>query len=578
VNETRRVYARATSLSELTLEDGLAFVKQYHSQGIAVPGKNAKAYGLVHDGELLAVAIFCNPRTSGMQRKYTSELLRMAFKAGVRIPGGASKLIRNFLTVSNTHALFTYQATDGEATDVYALAGGVLKGSSKPTKQILVKDGLTHETAANNHRDWFSLELATRRGPDALIGTDFGEVLDDSGKRKSNIRLFIEDCGYHLETVAGDRVYEWQNPDRTFYVYKLTTDENDSYYIGRSSVLKAGVTAKECENDGYLGSGGDKLKVWRAALTPDQIHKDILGIYPTWEKVLQAEKKFIGDSYLTDPNCLNMVTGGHWSGFGAFQPTYLKKLCSIHGETTHRGEKCAKCTGEVGVSYSVCPIHGETAHRANKCMNCLGAQAFELAICEVHGESKHANGVCKSCAAEKSVTTKQCPIHGEVKHIGDKCYSCRAQNVTTDVCSIHGETLFRHGHCGRCVASDAITTKSCPIHGDATFNGGKCTACQVDKTYGLKECAVHGLTKHQGSVCNSCLMNSNYKLQVCPIHGETKFKGDKCHRCSLSSAYFQADCPKHGVGAFTKTGGCRRCKREANKAQADIRNSSEGEV
>jgi hypothetical protein len=516
VNEVRRIHARGTSFSEISLEAGLEFVRLHHSQGVAVPGKNAKAYALKLDDEVLSVAIFCNPRTSGMQKRYTTELFRLAFKGELRIPGGASKLIRNFLKVSNTHALFTYQDTAGEATDVYAHAGGVLKGKSNPTKQVLVKDGLTRAQAENNHSDWFSLELASRLGPDALIGTSLGEVIDENGKRKNNLRLFVEHCGYHLETIPGDRIYEWQNADRTFYVYKLTTAANSSYYIGRRSVLRAGVKAQECATDGYLGSGGEKLKLWRSELAVEQIHKEILGVYPTWEKVLQAEAKFIGDSYLTDPDCLNMVAGGHWSGFGAFQPNYLKKLCAIHGETTHKGDKCARCI------------------------------------------------------SEGSMSVRLCPIHGEVKHIGEKCYSCRSQNITTDDCAIHGATTFRHGHCGRCLAVGAISLKTCPIHGETTFNGTKCTACQSEKTYVLKECATHGLTKHQGNVCNSCLMNSNYTLQECAVHGETKFKGGKCHRCALSSAYYQAECPKHGLGAFTKTNGCRRCKREQNKAKADI--------
>lgn len=516
MNEVRRIYARSTAFSAIELEDSLRFTEQYHSQGLAKPGKNAKAFGLKLDDELLAVAIFCNPRTSGMQRRYTTELFRMAFKAGVRIPGGASKLIQRFLATNETHALFTYQDTAGESTDVYELAGGKLRGPKNPTKQVLVKNGLTKATAANNRSDWFSLEIASRLGPDALIGTSLGEVFDETGKRKSNIRLFTEECGYHLETVPGDRVYEWQNLDRTFYIYRLSTDQNDQYYIGRRSVLRAGVTANECAVDGYLGSGGDQLKEWRAALKPEQIKKEILGVYFTWEEIIAAEKKFVGDLYETDANCLNMVAGGHFSGFGAFQPEYLTKLCSIHGETTHKGDKCARCI------------------------------------------------------AEGSVSMRDCGLHGLTKHIGEKCYSCREQKVTTDVCAIHGEGFFRHGHCARCVAQSAISLKTCSTHGQTKFNGGQCIACQAESTFSMKECSTHGLTKHQGSVCNKCHMESNYSVRECPVHGETKFKGEKCHRCSLSSAYYKAECPIHGYGAHTKSKGCRRCTKERNRQAADI--------
>jgi len=92
------IAARKTTVKPVAQDESFAFIERYHRQGLAAPGKGLRSYGLYHSDELLAVAIFCNPRTAGMQRKYTTELFRMAFKTDVRIQGGASKLIKHFLS------------------------------------------------------------------------------------------------------------------------------------------------------------------------------------------------------------------------------------------------------------------------------------------------------------------------------------------------------------------------------------------------------------------------------------------------------------------------------------------------
>lgn len=79
------------------------------------------------------------------------------------------------------------------------------------TKKLLVKNGLTVAEAQNNRQDWFSLQQATMFGPDKLLGTSLGVKRDSQGKRLSPIDLFTRYCGYHLETVPSDRVYEWRS-------------------------------------------------------------------------------------------------------------------------------------------------------------------------------------------------------------------------------------------------------------------------------------------------------------------------------------------------------------------------------
>lgn len=577
----RTVAARKTTVSMVEADVATSFVAEHHRQGMARPGSNLRSYGLSLDGELLAVALFCNPRTRGMQKAYTAELLRMAFADGVRIQGGASKLIRHFMGTGAVD-LFTYQDLSGERTDVYSHAGMELI-SERLTKQLLVIEGKDALTAENNRRDWFSLEQAVRFGPDALLGTSLGEI-ERVGRRLSNIELFQE-LGYHLETIPGDRVYGWRNPSVRFYTYRIGSTESSNYYIGRRMYRDPELTESDLLSDGYFGSGGKKLKEWMSSVSPDSVTKEILGVHRDWPSAIIAERESIGESYRDDPNCMNMQPGG--MGLGS-SVAYLRELecplhgktihngescmkcssaksftegiCEVHGETTFRGEKCAKCAQIGRYTERVCQIHGLASHRGQTCLACVSSATVSLRHCEIHGFTKHNGERCSTCSSLLGVSVQLCPIHGETKFRGATCSRCSAESVVSlRLCSIHGESKHSGDHCMKCNAENQISLKICPVHGEATFKGDSCTNCTASKPISMAICSKHGLTRHQGAVCSRCNAESSIAQLDCPKHGLTTHQGAVCSRCNAEKSVSEQKCSKHGLSKF-QGGQCVRCR------------------
>lgn len=582
----RTIAARKTRVQVVPNDDGLSFVAENHRQGLSRPGANLKSYGLFYENELVSVALFCNPRTSGMQKRYTTELFRLAFAKETRVQGGASKLIKNFLE-TEPWDLFTYQDSSGENTAVYEKSGLTLIEKAKP-KEILVRAGIAYEDAENNRKDWFSLEQVTRYGPDALLGTSIGEVFREDGSRKSNIDIFIDELSYRRVKVPGDNVYEWRNPNVSFYTYKITSSSDEGYYIGRHLVKKSIPTVEDCLEDGYMGSGGLKFKEWKTLVGEHSLVKTILGIYSSWEEVVAAERIEIGDSYKDDPLCMNYQPGG--MGLGRSVSLILKKECPIHGTTAFNGKSCMKCASAKIFKKDACVVHGETLFRGNSCEKCSQAARVIPGICEIHGKVKllagrcmscqnttviqeknctihgdvlHFGDTCASCTAQKSVMVKSCSIHGLTKHQGEKCSKCNSLNsVSLGVCEVHGKTKYQGSHCMKCNAAAQLSMKSCTIHGETLHKGTTCTVCTSSKAVSMKVCAIHGETKHQGEVCNLCKAQKSVNLKECPKHGLTKHQGDKCSKCSSQKSVVEKECPKHGLTKFQGTG-CVKCRNGA---------------
>ena len=213
MNDSIRIYARNTTVSPLTTKEADDFFLENHRQSY-VKKKFGRIdnLGLFYNDTLVAAVQFGAPRTTAKTKRYSKELYRMAFLAESRIVGGASKLIKHFIKIYKPADIFTYQDTSGETTDVYAQAGMTLVSQTK-NKKYLVAPGSTMNTGSR--KEVLGMSYATRYGPDRILGTKLGEVLRSDGKRKTNLKLFIEDLGWHIEETSGDRVYEWVDPNRT---------------------------------------------------------------------------------------------------------------------------------------------------------------------------------------------------------------------------------------------------------------------------------------------------------------------------------------------------------------------------
>lgn len=555
----RKVNARDTFVREIDSEISQQFVSENHRMGSVSPGKRFVSYGLFLEEELLAVAQFCNPRTSGMQKKYTRELLRLAFKDGVRVRGGASKLIGFFIKDKNPVDFFTYQDTSGELTDVYEKSGMALASKRNPTKKVLVRNGISFLEAENNRKDWFSIEQAVRRGPDSLIGTNLGEVFREDGSRKSNLDLFLEDCGYHLEEIAGDRIYEWLNPSVRFYTYRITSSVDEKYYYGRRVIWGDSVSREDCLHDGYMGSGGKKFRNWVAEVGVDKLRKEVLSIHSSWKEVVKAESKLIGKLYETDPLCMNTLPGG--TGLSTSFKDVSVADCPTHGESKHMGKTCLRCASEKSIEIKNCPIHGETKYRGGNCLRCVVGKARWKDRCPVHGESSFSGSGCLKClyVERKFFKNGVCSIHGRVKFMGDDCCRCLYEKRTPlKNCEIHGVSYFVKGICSRCKAESLYSLKDCPIHGESIHRKDLCLPCLSEKFIGKKFCEKHGETIHRGETCSTCQADSSRKIKNCPIHGEVIHWGDSCSTCTAQKSVSVGECPTHGRVKFVGDH-CRIC-------------------
>lgn len=265
----------------------------------------------------------------------------------------------------------------------------------------------------------------------------------------------------------------------TYYCYRITAEDSEKYYIGVSHVPSADASEETCLRDGYWGSGGKKFRNWRNRHR-DSLKKEILGRYVSKEDAYRAERDFVGDLYLSDPNCLNSVRGG--------------------------------VTVSLDVKSYFAPSH-----------------------CEIHGETLHMNGSCLRCRTLGTETIENCPIHGDSIHQGGVCRKCASSKMhQQNICEIHGETTFRGAYCLRCVNGGGMEELECSKHGFTIHHKGKCRRCHSEGAIIERECPIHGLVKHQGEHCLRCKRAQEYSMMECSTHGEVKHRNGKCQKCAAA--------------------------------------------
>lgn len=315
-----KIYARKTNIQTISTHEADEFIKQHHDQGLPTIGKGRFDSALTYNGEVVGVITCCNPRTTAKKKQYQQELVRLTFKTGVRVVGGASKLIKHYIDTVKPRNFFTYQTLGGELTSVYEHAGMTFVKKTK-TKTVLVKNGYMYKEALASRTQkylYLNAQLANL-GPDRLLGTQLGEVYED-GKRLTNPELFIRYCDYHKETVPGDAVYVYENSTQT-------EPEKPNVVTPKPTKPKVSrkVTLEWCDE-----CGGETK--WR---------------YGRCTKTKAPVKRFKPKKETTRQYC---------------------ETCQK--ETRHVGEQCMSCVEKSLYNQQTCPTHGLTKFRANKCCAC----------------------------------------------------------------------------------------------------------------------------------------------------------------------------------------------------------------
>ena len=420
--------------------------------------------------------------------------------------------------------------------------------------------GKTLAEAKWGEKEVFTMGEVSRRGPDALLGVKLGEVFRENGQRKTNPELFIEELGWHVESTPGDRVYEWFNPDLTFYTYKITATDSDKYYFGVSHVKKAHASVRDCLDHPYMGSGGggksNKFTNWKKKHQA-KLKKEVISLHSSKAEAYSAEKSLVGSLYSSDELCLNSAPGGVSNLIPLASNVELKK-CEVHGLVKHRGKYCFKCGGAKAVSVAFCSIHGESKFRGDHCYACTSGAKYSLVHCAIHGMTLHQGRACSRCASEFRIKTKKCAIHGMTKHAGVKCISCiNASAFHEAECMIHGAVKFLGSECFTCLTVSSITFKQCRVHGWVKHRGDNCYSCRYEKSNKVKKCTIHGMVLHVGDKCRSCFTYKPRLTGFCSHHGETNFSArGTCLKCSYGGK--KDLCLTHGLTSFVGNQ-CKKC-------------------
>ena len=95
-----------------------------------------------------------------------------------------------------------------------------------------------------------------------------------------------------------------------YYIYKITFLKGrmkGKYYIGKRIGHKSDMI-----NDGYFGSGNMCIRYCKKypPVIGETVTKEILEVCDSKEELAEREKKWIGDLWETDENCVNLKRGG----------------------------------------------------------------------------------------------------------------------------------------------------------------------------------------------------------------------------------------------------------------------------
>lgn len=128
----RRLYARNTTVKEITSNEKKLFIDSNHLQKDVSSKHN---YGLFLDNELVSVMTFSKPR---FNKTCEFEMIRFCSKCGVSVVGGASKLFTYFTKLNPTSLIVSYSDNQYGNGNLYRILGFTTSGKSKPCYQYTI--------------------------------------------------------------------------------------------------------------------------------------------------------------------------------------------------------------------------------------------------------------------------------------------------------------------------------------------------------------------------------------------------------------------------------------------------------
>lgn len=299
-----------------------------------------------------------------------------------------------------------------------------------------------------------------------------------------------------------NRLFEWRNPNISFYIYKITSTVSDGYYIGRHVKHMSEDELKQqhkqnLQIDAYMGSGGIKFQNWVKKVGQHTLKKEILKIVATHKQASYQEKKYID---LTDSNCKNQKTGD------AAQPhPPIFTTCEKCGSSgwKHK-ENCPLDT------FQACPECGSRSPGLHK-NSC--SQFKPISTCEECGGPKGRHK--KTCSQFK---VQKCPECGGMP--GSHYKNC--SHAKRPECSECGGTTQSH----KKTCSQYVPRKKCPECGSGNLGAHKktcshyvsyqslCDECGAPKSTHKRKCSQYKPI----IVCRECHKRNGNHTTNCPLN------------------------------------------------------------
>jgi len=180
----KRIYARQTTVREVSHNDYMVFTDTYHLQGSSI----AKIrLGLYHGDELVSIMSFSKSRFS---KKHEWEMIRYCNKFGHQIVGGASKLFTYFIKNYNPSSIVTYADARHSFGTIYTTLGFDFVNHSSPNYFYFNNTGILES------RQKYQKHKLEKLFPDIY----------DISKTE---RQIMNEAGYGNVYDAGNLVFEW---------------------------------------------------------------------------------------------------------------------------------------------------------------------------------------------------------------------------------------------------------------------------------------------------------------------------------------------------------------------------------
>lgn len=185
-----RVGARKCKIVTVSGKDSKNFLNENHLQGFS---QSSARYGLSYEGELLVLMTFGPPRMQKQNSPVEWELIRFCVKKGHLVPGGASRLLKFFVSQHNPDSIVSYSDNAKSHGNLYPILGFEFVNESAP--------GYV----------WWNGKEAKKRY-ECMTFKLRARYPTHPGINDMTERQIMESLGYQKIPNMGNKVFVWRKP------------------------------------------------------------------------------------------------------------------------------------------------------------------------------------------------------------------------------------------------------------------------------------------------------------------------------------------------------------------------------